>query len=403
MNSILFVDDEPAITQGLKRMLRPMRHEWDMHFTLSAKEALTFMKTHTVDVLISDMRMPEMNGAELLSQVMHKYPQVIRIILSGQSDQEAILKTIKPAHQFLTKPCDAETLKHTIKKTLCLKNSLENPALQNLISQIETLPSLPSCYQNIMSVLQKETGSLKEVSDIIQQDVAMTMEILKYVNSSFFGLYRKVSNIQQAVALLGINIIKTLVLSIHVFSQFEAGKQYPIHIKELWEHSFLTAMFTKKIMADLGAGHELQDDAFTLGLLHDIGMLTLAIQTPEIYQKVYQTALQNKLTIPNAEYQVLGTSHAEVGAYLIGLWGVSSDLITSISAHHLLKTTSDDLDDFLIALHTADIFAQQFMQKNQGLPLEAFQPAILNNAKFTDNLERWETLCGEIYDGAENE
>lgn len=403
MYSILFVDDEPAITQALKRMLRPMRREWDMHFALSAKEALQFMETHSVDVLVSDMRMPEMNGAELLHQVMKLYPQVIRIILSGQSDQEAILKTVKPAHQFLTKPCDPETLQHTIKKTLRLKGSLENPALQNLVAQIETLPSLPTFYQDIIRILQKEEGSLKEIAHIIQQDVAMTMEILKYVNSSFFGLYKKVSNIQQAVSLLGINTIKTLVLSIHVFSQFDSRGHYPIDIPELWDHSFLSAMFTKKIMATLGAGTELQDDAFTLGLLHDIGMLTLATQTPGLYNDVYQKARQDNLIIPQAEYEILGTSHAEVGAYLIGLWGISSDLITSINAHHLFKIIPDEMDDFLLALHSADIFAQHLMQKNQGLRLEEFQAALINNNTFNRNRERWEQLCTEIYTRDKNE
>ncbi len=397
MNSILFVDDEPAITQALKRMLRPMRREWDMHFVQSGKDALCFMEDNPVDVIISDMRMPEMNGAELLGEVIKRYPSVIRIILSGQSDQEAILKTIKPAHQFLTKPCDAETLRHTIKQTLALKTSLENPALQNLVSKIESLPSLPSCYQEIMQIIQKEEGSLKEVAEIIQSDVSMSMEILKYVNSSFFGLYKKVSSIRQAVSLLGINTIQTLVLSINVFSQIDKSKRYAINIPELWKHSFLTGLFSKAIISDLGMDTQLQEDAFTLGLLHDIGILTLATQIPDKYKEVYKKAKSNDLNLSQAEYLMFDTSHAEVAAYLLGLWGISSNLITVISTHHLAKPIPDESNVFSIAMQSADVFSQNLMQKNQGLRLEEFQTALINNKTFSPNRERWEQLCTEIY------
>ena len=397
MYSILFVDDEPAITQALKRMLRPMRREWDMHFVQSGKDALGYMEDNPVDLIISDMRMPEMNGAELLGEVIKRYPSVIRIILSGQSDQEIILKTIKPAHQFLTKPCDAVTLRQAIKQTLALKSNLENPALQNLVSKIESLPSLPRSYHEIMQIVQKEEGSLKEVAEIIQNDVSMSMEILKYVNSSFFGLYKEVTSIRQAVSLLGINTIQTLVLSINVFSQFDKSKHYAINIHELWEHSFFTGLFSKAIIADLGMDRNLQEDAFTLGLLHDIGILILATQIPEKYKEVYEEAKRSNLVLSEVEYQIFDTSHAEVAAYLIGLWGISSNLITVISTHHLTRPMPDESNVFSIAMQSADIFSQNLMQKNQGLRPEEFPTALLNNKTFISHRERWEQICMEIY------
>ena len=403
MYSILFVDDEPAITQALKRMLHSMRREWDMHFVLSGKDALCYMEDNPVDVIISDMRMPEMNGAELLDEVIKRYPNVIRIILSGQADQEAILKTIKPAHQFLTKPCDAETLRQTIKHTLALRSNLGNPALQDLVSKIESLPSLPSCYHEIMQILQKEEGSLKEVAEIIQNDVSMSMEILKYVNSSFFGLYKEVTSIRQAVSLLGINTIQTLVLSINVFSQFDKSKHYAIDIPELWEHSLLTGLLSKAIIADLGMDRNLQEDAFTLGLLHDIGILILATQIPEKYNEVYEEAKRSNLVLSEAEYQIFDTSHAEVAAYLIGLWGLSSNLITAISTHHFTKLIPNELTVLSIVMRSADVFSQELMQKNQGLRLEEFQPPLINNKTFSSNRERWEKLCTEIYRRDKNE
>jgi YesN/AraC family two-component response regulator len=97
---ILFVDDEESIISRLKRILHPYKNEWEVHFAQSGIEALEIMEKTPVNVIISDMRMPVMNGAELLLQVQQKYPETIRIILSGQSDEELIMKSIKVAPRF---------------------------------------------------------------------------------------------------------------------------------------------------------------------------------------------------------------------------------------------------------------------------------------------------------------
>ncbi|MBC8317540.1 MAG: response regulator [Desulfobulbaceae bacterium] len=111
---ILFVDDEPNILVGLRRMLRSLRKEIDMEFAESGKEALQVMSKASFDVVVSDMRMPGMDGAELLTEVRRLYPDTIRIILSGYAAAEAIMRTETIVHQFLHKPCEPQNIKDTL-------------------------------------------------------------------------------------------------------------------------------------------------------------------------------------------------------------------------------------------------------------------------------------------------
>ena len=143
---ILFVDDEPAVLQGLQRSLRGMRQEWEMEFAASGREALETMARSPFDVVITDMRMPEMDGAQLLDQVRKRFPQTVRIVLSGQSDRETILRSIGPTHQYMAKPCDLEDLKQKLTHTFALRELLADPRLKEIVCQLENIPSLPSLY-----------------------------------------------------------------------------------------------------------------------------------------------------------------------------------------------------------------------------------------------------------------
>ena len=144
MNRILFVDDEPNVLAGLKRMLYPLRNEWDMTFVSSGAEALRCLAEAPFDVLVTDARMPGMSGVELLEQVVKLHPQVIRMVLSGTADIDLTLQCVSLSHQYLLKPCDAQTLRATVQRAFCLRFLLHNPALRGLISQIQSLPSIPA-------------------------------------------------------------------------------------------------------------------------------------------------------------------------------------------------------------------------------------------------------------------
>ena len=141
---IIFVDDEPLVLKGIQRTLRKMGDVWEIAFASSAEEALAILDQKPMDVIISDMKMPKMDGSELLAKVKQHHPHMVRLILSGHVEQETTIQSIQFAHQCLSKPCDAEILKQTLAKLFALRDTLYDDSLNKIVSQIESLPSPPS-------------------------------------------------------------------------------------------------------------------------------------------------------------------------------------------------------------------------------------------------------------------
>lgn len=389
---ILFVDDDQNVLEGLRRMLRNMRHEWEMTFAENGEKALEFMKDNFFDVVVSDMRMPVMDGCQLLTRVQALYPHAARIILSGYSDREMILKSVRVAHQFLAKPCDSETVQSTVARALALRELLANEILIRVVSQIEGLPSAPSIYQEITQELNSPNASLQKVTKIISKDVSMTAKILQLANSAFFGLSQHVNSMDRALAVLGFDTVVALVLTVQIFSAH--NPLVPgFSIAALWNHSMTTASFAKTIAKVEKQDRVGVEDAFMGGLLHDIGKLVLATNLPEDYRQVMLLASETKGPLWKAEEEVFGTTHAEVGAYLMGLWGIPDAIVEAIAFHHLPSNCPARGFGPLTAVHAGNALAQAKPPGGKHGTPEAFDAAYLAEVGLADRLLPWETAC----------
>lgn len=334
MRRILFVDDEPALLQEFKRMLQPMSQEWGMSFAMSGEEALDFMSQSDFDVVVSDMRMPKMDGLELLNEIMKSYPDVVRIVLVEDTDRELLLQSVKCSHQHLKKPCNIDAVKCVITRACKLNDLLQNEALRKIVTGIKELPSLPTLHGMIVKEMQSPDASIKKVGYIISQDVSMSAKILQIVNSAYFGLPRKISDPQQASVYLGIETLKALVLSVHVFSSFtEDAKLYGVSLKEILGHCLLVGRLAKEIARSEKVETKILEDALIAGVLHDIGKLIL-LQLPDQNRQVTKRIETTGVSFVEVEYEVMKTSHAELGAYLLGLWGLPDSIIEIAAFHH---------------------------------------------------------------------
>lgn len=356
LKQILFVDDEPLVLQGLRRMLRPMRNEWEMNFVESGAAALDFLSQHKADVVVTDMRMPGMNGAQLLNEVMRRHPQTVRLILSGHADQDLIFSCVGATHQFLSKPCDPEALRATITRATNLEAPLKNEALQKLISRMEHLPSIPAIYMEIVEKAQSPDADLADIGDIIARDIGMTAKVLKLVNSSFFGLRREISSPGEAAVYLGLDTVKSLVLSLHAFAQHDDARLGGFSLTSLWQHSLTTAVLAKQIVNLENSGRKLADEAFTAGLLHDAGKAALAFNFPKEYNAILSQIPHqgHDETLLTAEVATFGAHHANVGGYLLGLWGLPVPVVEAIALHHTPGLAPDKSFSPLTAVHAAN-------------------------------------------------
>ncbi len=335
MKAILFVDDEPNILLGLERMLRPMRHSWSMSFANSGPQALDLMKEKPFDVIVSDMRMPGMDGAHLLNEVMLRYPRVVRIALSGHSGDETLLRLTGPIHQFLSKPCNPDVLMETVKRAFSLRSLLQDDALVRLVSSFNMLPVLPRSHTRLLEELHAPDISLKVIARIIERDVGMAAKTLQWVNSAYFGVRNHVTSINYAVSLLGLDVIRSMVLTMGVFSEFADKSLAPgFSLESFMEHSVAVGAYSKRIAVLNGTDERLANDAFTAGILHDAGKLILAAGCPVEYGSVLSRAPADTAEIDQIERDLLGATHAEVGGYLLGLWGFSDPVVEAVAYHH---------------------------------------------------------------------
>jgi HD-like signal output (HDOD) protein/CheY-like chemotaxis protein len=349
--SILFVDDDPLVLRGLQRSLDEYCENWEADFASSGKEALAKLSGRSYDVVITDMHMPVMDGIQLLDAVSQRAPGVIRYVLSGNTSDAQILRSTHLVHQMIPKPCVIEKIYDIVERACHLRDSLSAPQFLRIITSVKTLPSVPRIYNQLIEQLQSETASAQEVGRIIAQDAAMTAKILQLVNSAFFSISENISNPQKAVTILGLNTIKSLVLGIQVFSEYQSCRNLPVSVDVVWEHSLHVSSLAFSIARSLNLSSQEQEAARVSGVLHDVGML-LGSQIPGVFQSV--RFYKNGHACIDSEYQILGTSHAEMGGYLLGLWGLPSPIVEAVAFHPMIGMEAEAKPGVVTALHVAN-------------------------------------------------
>jgi HD-like signal output (HDOD) protein len=339
--SLLFVDDDPFILDALRRQLRRYRKEWDVEFAPGGAAALELMERQSFDIVISDMRMPEMDGAELLAEVLRRHPRTVRIVLSGQSERELRFETLAPAHQYLSKPCDLDALKDVIEYASRLRDYLPNEELCSVVSSVATLPALPESISKLSAESVEDELSSDFVGDVVCNDPCLSAEVLQLANSPFFGVSGSATHPREAVAALGVGLVAQL---IERSVQVDAGPAWPdgFSIERLAEHSRHIAGAARSWIVERGGDEITADAAWTAGLLHDIGRVVLSISLPELYRCIINRAQESDCSLLEAERDELGTTHAEVGGYLLRLWRLPESIVDAVTYLHDSEAIAGD-------------------------------------------------------------
>jgi HD-like signal output (HDOD) protein len=270
-------------------------------------------------------------------------------------------------HQFLSKPCDPESLKAAITGSCTLQNLLKNELLKKLVLQTASLPSLSKLYTEIIHELQSPNASMEKIGQIISKDLGMTTKVLQLVNSSFYGLRRRISNPTEAAVILGLNSIKSLVLSYHMFSRLEHFKLQGFSPDTLWRHSMIVGSFARQIARVENYSPKMIDDAFIAGMLHDLGKLVLVANLPEQYNKKLTLIQEKGISHLDAELEVFNGTHAEVGAYLIGLWGITDTIVEALAFHHNPGMCPTKTFSLVTAVHVANVLGNEVCSNETGI------------------------------------
>lgn len=397
MRRILFVDDEPRVLDGLESLLRRQRRDWKMVFVTSGEAALGQLAAGPFDVLVSDMRMPRMDGAELFRLVQERHPRTVRIVLAGETEQEAARRLVHTAHQFLVKPCNGRVLREVIERSCNLTSMLLDEGLKSTIGRLGQLPALPQIVTELNRVLADPRSSLKAVAAVVARDAALCAKVLQLVNSSFFGLARRVTSVDSAVSYLGTDVLKSLALMIEVL-EFAGEDDSPVSgvsLHDVQAHSFLTARIAQEIAAEASGGQ----DSFVAGVLHDVGILVLAACMPEKLTLILAEARCSGRSVLAVEQQLIGVTHAEIGAYLLGLWGLPLSVVEAVAFHQAPVRVSQRVFDLLGIVHVADGLAREVrpgVLESQGIPHPSIDHGYLSGLGVADRLPRWRETAARM-------
>jgi HD-like signal output (HDOD) protein/CheY-like chemotaxis protein len=386
---VVFVDDEIDVLQAMRRTFHHMRDEWSMEFASSGAAALELLAKAPADVIVSDMRMPGMDGWQLLASVKKLYPQTVRLVLSGQADSSSVMRAVGTAQLYLAKPCESNVLKAAIVQTQMLRQMLSSDQLALLVGGVGMLPSAPTAFQEIVACLQDPATSLADAARIIGRDVAMTANILKLVNSAFFGSRRPITTADRAVAYLGMDTIGALVLGHSVFQSGVATGIPGFSLEQLWQHSLQTGAAARAIAFSEKFSTAKADEAFLAGVLHDVGKIVFATRA---------AALPNDAAVCEDVLAQMEAQHAEVGAYLLGLWGFPNPIVEAVAFHHAPSRASEKCLSLPGIVHIADRLVHQKCENSSASVASGIEAGFLEGLGLSGCWPRWSAAI-DAFDG----
>ena len=390
VKKIAFVDDDQRILDGLRRMLRGHRKEWQMAFFESGSELLTAFQGEPFDIVVSDMSMPGMNGAELLSEIKKIKPDTLRIVLSGYADSELIIESLHAAHQFISKPADQSIIEKTIERGVRLQAALDDSEVKARLGEIESLPALPEIYDELMREIASENSSLEQVGKIVEGDMALSSAILKLVNSAFFALVRHIETPSQAAAILGADTIKNLALSNSVFMSFKGSKEEMSQLRKLNTQGQKIGLLASQFARHCGLDGRGKDHVQMAGMLINIGGLVELILKQEV--------ADSEAPMPDSDL---------LGAYLLGIWAMPFPIVEAVRWHRQPSQSNIDVLSPMAIVHAAWAMEEIFRQDQQvNLESEVLDIAYLDSILGRQMVEELQAIAesylGDTAQGDEN-
>lgn len=395
---ILFVDDNENIISGLKRQLRPYRNEWETYFADSAEQALSIMENQGMDLIVSDMVMAGMRGDELLKIVRSRYPATVRMILSGYTDEETLKCGMEVAHQYLSKPCSAEMLREVISQVFKIQACVNNPQIIAGIGDINQLPSLPKIYHELNAAIDDENTTSKDIAAIFSRDMVLSAKLLHLVNSPYFGMNRKISNLTEAINLIGVKKLSSLVLSVHVRSAFPvAGAEMELVMEYLWKDAARVSDLSLLIALAEDQPDDRPHQAYLGGLLHNLGLLIFLSRGGDLLKELVHKVKTTTTDVAVLEREVFGYDRCEAAAYVLSLWKIPPRIIEAILLHKKPNETEYDGVNALTAVHVASCLIKPTTTKGNDRLFELdVNEDYLRRIKKLDRLPEWEKLAEKV-------
>ena len=351
---ILFVDDEPNVLTSIRRGLRKQTDKWAMTFAANADQAMQELSEQKFDIVVSDVTMPKIDGVAFLQQVRNQYPDTVRILMSGTAHGDVLMRAVPVAHRFLSKPWNIKSLTNDLTRAFELREFMRHTDVRKVIGSVSSLPILPTVYQELCATLENSASRLEDVVAVVERDPGVVARLLHIVNSAFFAAPRPLHNTTETIRYLGTSLLKSLLLTSEIFSRFDESKlPRGFGLTEMQNHALLTAKLASKIAT------EDRDVALSAGLLHSIGKLIFADRMSEEWSQAFLRSQEEGRPLVDLEMELFNTNYAQVGGYLLGLWGLPQEMVEAI-ANHSNPMQSENEEFGLVGItHIASVLAAE--------------------------------------------
>lgn len=375
---LLLVDDDPRILTGLSRALRSSGlREWDVATATSGDEALAQLALLPADVVVSDVKMPGMDGPALLGEVRRRWPDAVRLVLSGYADTIAAQRLTGVAHQFMEKPLRVGELVDLLRRVERLRARFANPAFRALIGGAAELPAAPALYVELSGMVEDPHVTLDQLAAVVRKDPAVAAKVLQLASSAFFARGGPTADLREAIGRIGSQVVRMVALAA---GAFRPPPQVAAVVDRLQARGLAAAVLAQELVDN----PEDREAAFVSGLLADLGMTGLLTWMPDRYLPLVRAAGDPPLHV--REVQEFGVSHADVGAYLLGLWGLPRIVLEAVSCHHDPLAVGAPSRDPILAAYLAHALLDD----------EPIDEGYLARAGCAQLLPRWRTLVRGI-------
>ena len=331
-DSIIFVDDEQQVLDGIKRQFRTHRRNWDTRFALSGAEALQMMNERPADAIVTDMRMPGMNGVALLHEVRERWPGTVRLILSGQTEQSELLDDIGAVHQFLHKPCETVLIVQAVNRAMKMASTISTKPLRELATGLESLPVVSDTYQELLTALDNSASDIETIAAVVSRDIGLSTKLLQMVNSAFFAMPRPVSSAHDAVLMLGLSNLRALVITAQIFKTMANQAEHDEELTQLWRASTDIGASAYMLAKQHGQSASVCEGARLAGLLSLVGRSVFVYGAPARFARAQERALKEERPLYECEHEEIGTAQHTIGAYALGLWAFGREILEAVSA-----------------------------------------------------------------------
>ncbi len=353
--NILWFSDLPDEGEIIEKLIREVSGTEKIEVAREEKVALDLLANNRFDLVFARSAKGALATSEFLNEVWRVQPKSTRFVLADDAvDSETLVRCALGAHQLIPAPLDPERLSAALERAEAIKRFVKSDRIQILVSRMRTLPSRPTLYVELLRELRSVSASAATAGELVSKDLAISTKLIQVANSAFFGLEQQISEPAAAVLQLGLETTTALVLSIEAFARFDKVKPLYFSIDRVWKHSQEVADLARKICLALGCDSEVAGQAYTAGLLHDIGKLALAQNFEEDYQRTLKEAEARNLPLYEVEELVFGGTHAETGAYLLAVWGLPLSIVEAVADHHVLPSQFSGGFSAALALHLAE-------------------------------------------------